>query len=151
MKCVVCDEEGGVPLDWPLAPEQQLQPAPQDDGEVVLEDVEVRQEFQIETEVLGEAQQGDVVTADQLQQIAAVPPNLIQLLVQQQQMVQQQKTVQQQHMVHDKDSDEPMQPSPVASLPVPRFNTPSPDLNARQHLFQCWKAPLPFLTNLWRF
>jgi hypothetical protein len=98
-------------LAQPVAPEQQVQ----DDIEVQQENVEVLQEIEVEA-VEGEAQQG-VVVAEQPQRIADMPPNLVQLLVQQQQTVQREHT------------NEELQQSPASGLPVPRFNTPSPDLN----------------------
>ncbi len=108
----------------PVAPEQQVQ----DDIEVQQENVEVLQEIEVEA-VEGEAQQG-VVVAEQPQRIADMPPNLVQLLVQQQQTVQREHT------------NEELQQSPAAGLPVPRFNTPSPDLNqTRSSIFSSVGKP----------
>jgi hypothetical protein len=113
-------------LAQPVAPEQQVQ----DDIEVQQENVEVLQEIEVEA-VEGEAQQG-VVVAEQPQRIADMPPNLVQLLVQQQQTVQREHT------------NEELQQSPAAGLPVPRFNTPSPDLNqTRSSIFSKSHPPYP--------
>jgi hypothetical protein len=70
------------------------------------------------------------VVAEQPQRIADMPPNLVQLLVQQQQTVQREHT------------NEELQQSPASGLPVPRFNTPSPDLNqTRSSIFSSVGKP----------